>query len=92
MKTFIEFCGETKKELPVYQTIDEGATRRAGIAHWAYPDGYIRSHYSAGYFMPTAADALQKQGPKAKENAVDHGHVTYQHHEKMLGHERRANA
>lgn len=72
MKTFIEFCGETKKELPVYQTMDEGTTRRAGIAHWAYPDGYIRSHYTAGYFMPTAADALQKMGPKKDDGKISH--------------------
>lgn len=83
MKTFIEFCGETKKELPVYEVVNEGATRRAGIAHWAYPDGYIRSHYSAGYFMPTAADALQKMGPKSTESKVDHGKMTYTHHERM---------
>jgi hypothetical protein len=84
MKTFIEFCEETKKELPVYGEILEAATRRIGIAHWAYPDGYIRSHYPAGYFMPTAADALQKMGPKADEEEVDHGDMTYQHHEKMI--------
>lgn len=69
MKTFIDFCIETKKELPIYE---ESATKRAGIAHWAYPDGYIRSHYPAGYFMPSAADALQKMGPKSDESAVDH--------------------
>lgn len=72
MKTFIEFCGETKKELPVYEKISEGATRRAGIAHWAYPDGYVRSHYTAGYFMPSAADAVQKMGKKVNDSAVDH--------------------
>ena len=83
MKTFIEFCGETKKELPVYEEITEAALRRAGIAHWAYPDGYIRSHYPAGYFMPTAADALQKMGPKKDDSKVDHGKMTYKHHEKM---------
>lgn len=60
MKTFIDFCGETKKELPVYQT-DEN-TKRAGIAHWAYPDAYVRQQYPDGYFMPTAADAVQKMG------------------------------
>lgn len=60
MKTFIEFCGATKKELPLYKT-DE-ATRRAGIAHWAYPDSYVRSHYPDLYFTPTAADAVQKMG------------------------------
>jgi hypothetical protein len=39
------------------------ATKRAGIAHWAYPDGYIRSHYSDLYFTPSAADAIQKMAP-----------------------------
>ena len=62
MKTFIQWAGDQKHELPVY-TQEEGATRRAGIAHWAYPDGYIRSHYPDGYFMPTAADAIFKMAP-----------------------------
>lgn len=60
MNSFIEWAGKYKKELPVY-TQDEN-TRRAGIAHWAYPDGYIRSHYPDLYFTPTAADAAQKMG------------------------------
>lgn len=59
MKTFIEWAGNNKKELPVF----EGATKRAGIAHWAYPDGYIRSHYPDLYFTPGAADAIQKMAP-----------------------------
>jgi hypothetical protein len=46
MKTFSEWLNEN--------------TKRSGIAHWAYPDGYIRSHYPDGHFMPSAADALQK--------------------------------
>jgi hypothetical protein len=83
MKTFIEFCGERKKELPVYKEIAESTLRRTGIAHWAYPDAYIRSHYPAGYFMPTAADALQKMGPKKDDNKVDHGKINYKNHEKM---------
>jgi hypothetical protein len=57
--------------------------RRAGIAHWAYPDAYIRSHYTAGYFMPTAADALFKMGPKVDEKKVDHGQFRYTHHNRM---------
>lgn len=60
MKTFIDFCGETKKELPVY-AVDED-TKRAGIAHWAYPDAYVRQQYPDLYFTPTAADAVQKMG------------------------------
>jgi hypothetical protein len=60
MKTFVKWAEEGKKELPVY--ITDEATRRAGIAHWAYPDAYIRSHYPDSYFVPTAADAFQKMG------------------------------
>lgn len=85
MKTFIEFCKDNKKELPV---INEKAVR-SGIAHWAYPDGYMRSHYSSLYFTPAAADAIQKMGPKADEEEVDHGQKTYQHHERMLKHEKK---
>ena len=56
------------KDTELFETI-----RRTGIAYWAYPDGYIRSHYPAGYFMPTAADALFKMGVKVDDNKVDHG-------------------
>ena len=80
MKTFIEFCQESKKELPF---ITE-KTSRAGIMHWAYPDSYIRSHYSAAYFMPIAADAIQKMGYKTSEDEVDHGQKNYKNHELML--------
>lgn len=57
--------------------------RRAGIAHWAYPDAYIRSHYTAGYFMPTAADALFKMGPKVDDKKLDHRQFRYTHHDRM---------
>lgn len=60
MKTFVKWAEANKFDLP---PMSEGATRRAGIAHWAYPDGYIRSHYTDGYFMPTAADAIFKMAP-----------------------------
>jgi hypothetical protein len=60
MKTFIDFCGESKKELPVYG-VDED-TKRAGIMHWAYPDAYVRQQYPDLYFTPSAADAVQKMG------------------------------
>ena len=63
MKTFIQWATENKVELPVYQQIEGNATRRAGIAWWAYPDGYVRSHYPDLYFTPTAADALWKLAP-----------------------------
>ncbi len=58
MQTFLKWAEERKLDLPV---INE-KTARAGIAHWAYPDGYVRSHYPDGYFMPRAADAVQKMG------------------------------
>lgn len=71
MKSFIEFCQETKKELPVYDLSEK--TARAGIMSWAYPDAYIRSHYPAPYFMPRAADAIHKMGDKVDDKKVDHG-------------------
>lgn len=71
MKTFIDYCAKTKKELPVYTQEESGAHRRGGIAHWAYPDAYVRSQYPALYFTPIAADAIQKMGPKVDEKKVD---------------------
>lgn len=71
MKTFIDYCATTKKELPVYAQDESGAHRRGGIAHWAYPDAYVRSQYPALYFTPIAADALVKMGPKVDEKKVD---------------------
>ena len=67
MKSFLQWAENSKLELPIMEK-----TARSGIAHWAYPDGYIRSHYPAGYFMPIAADALQKMGDKVDDNKVDH--------------------
>jgi hypothetical protein len=67
MKSFLQWAENSKLELPIMEK-----TARAGIAHWAYPDGYVRSHYPAGYFMPKAADALQKMGDKVDDNKVDH--------------------
>ena len=49
MKTFTEWLNESAK--------------RAGIAWWAFPDGYIRSHYPDLWFTPSAADAIQKMAP-----------------------------
>jgi len=46
-------------------------TARAGIAHWAYPQGYVRAHYPAANFMPKAADALQKLGPTVDDSKID---------------------
>jgi len=79
MKSFIEFCTETKKELPVYGLSEK--TARAGISHWAYPDGYVRSHYPAPYFTPKAADAVQKMGDKVDDDKVDHGQFKYKNHD-----------
>jgi len=58
MKTFMQWAEVEKKELPM---ISE-KTHRAGIAHWAYPDAYARQQYPDLYFVPRAADALQKMG------------------------------
>ncbi len=57
--------------------IEESSTTRAGIAHWAYPDGYIRSHYPDLWFTPIAADAIQKMAPGPPVTKKTH-HV---HHE-----------
>lgn len=67
MKSFLQWVESSKLELPLTEK-----TARSGIAHWAYPDGYVRSHYPAGWFMPVAADALQKMGDKVDDNKVDH--------------------
>ena len=58
MKTFLQWAEENKLELP---PVSE-ATKRAGIAHWAYPDAYVRQQYPDDYFMPRAADAMFKMG------------------------------
>jgi hypothetical protein len=58
MKTFIDWAGENKKELPMYRQDED--TKRAGIAQWAYPDAYVRQQYPDLYFTPHAADALFK--------------------------------
>lgn len=64
MKTFIQWAGETRKELPVYQQDED--TKRSGLAYWAYPDAYVRGQYPALYFTPSAADALVKLGKTKK--------------------------
>jgi len=56
MNTFFQWVEGHNLEL------DE-STKRAGIAWWAYPDGYIRSHYPDLWFTPSAADAIQKMAP-----------------------------
>jgi hypothetical protein len=64
MKSFLDWAGEEKKELPLFEPMGEN-TKRAGIARWAYPDAYVRSAYPELYFTPIAADAAQKlQGKK----------------------------
>lgn len=62
MKKFIDWASENKKELPLF-VLDE-KTKRGGIAVWAYPDAYARDQYPDSYFLPIAADALQKLGKK----------------------------
>lgn len=62
MKTFVNWAEDSQKELPVYQI--EEKTARSSIAVWAYPDAAARSQYPKGYFVPKAADALQKLGEK----------------------------
>lgn len=73
MKTFLDWASHNKLELP---PIVEGATKRAGIAHWAYPDGYIRSHYPDLWFTPSSADAIFKMSPgppfTPKKHKVSH--------------------
>lgn len=61
MKSFIQWAAEEKRELPVFEPVGED-TKRGGIAHWAYPDAYVRSQYPDLYFTPSAADAAQKMG------------------------------
>jgi hypothetical protein len=58
MKNFYKWAEELKLDLPILNE----KTSRAGTAHWAYPDLYVRSHYPDGYFTPIAADAIQKMG------------------------------
>lgn len=69
MKTFIQWADDVKKELPVYKQ-DEN-TKRAGIAYWAYPSAYAGRGYAYpdSYFMPKAADALQKMSKKPNDTA-----------------------
>lgn len=76
MKSFIQWAEERKCELPVYRQ-EEGSTARAGIAHWAYPDGYIRSHYPDLWFTPHAADAIQKMAPGPPFTPKKH-HVSHE--------------
>lgn len=59
MKSFMQWASEEKKELPLFEPLGED-TKRAGIAHWMYPDAYVRSQYPDLYFVPSAADALFK--------------------------------
>ena len=61
MKSFLKWAEESKKELPLFEPLGED-TKRGGIAHWAYPDAYVRAQYPNLYFIPIAADAIQKLG------------------------------
>ena len=67
MKSFTQWAEAQKLELPLLEK-----TARAGIAHWAYASAYKRAQYTGNYFMPVAADALQKMGANADdESKVD---------------------
>jgi hypothetical protein len=71
MKSFLNWAGDNKRELPLYKQ-DEN-TKRAGIAHWAYPDAYVRQQYPDLYFTPHAADAVQKMGNHKPNRKADSG-------------------
>jgi hypothetical protein len=77
MKSFIQWAGDNKAELPVYKQDEGGSTVRGGIAYWAYPDGYIRSHYPDAYFMSRASDALWKMSPGPPITKYTH-HVSHE--------------
>jgi hypothetical protein len=68
MKTFIQWAEEKKLDLP---PLGEN-TKRAGIAHWAYPSAYAGRGYAYpdGYFMPHAADAMFKMSKKPNDKAA----------------------
>ena len=66
MNTFIQWAGETKKELPLYKQNE--STKRRVIAHWMYPSAAGRGNYPENYFMPYAADAMQKMGYGVSKN------------------------
>ena len=74
MKTFIDWVSENKLEVPA---IAESATKRQGMAHWMYPDGYIRSHYPDLWFTPGAADAIFKMSPGPPFTKKKH-HVSHE--------------
>lgn len=65
MNTFYQWIEERKLTLP---EIKEN-TKRAGIAHWAYPSAYAGRGYAYpdGYFMPHAADAGVKMSKKPND-------------------------
>lgn len=61
MKTFIQWAGDEKRELPVYRQ-DEN-TKRSGLAYWMQPDGSIRSHYPDLYFTASNSSAIFQMAP-----------------------------
>jgi hypothetical protein len=70
MLSFEEWVYET------YPLLTE-KTKRAGIAHWAYPQGVARAHYPASYFTPVAADAIHKLGPTVDDSTIDVKNFNY---------------
>lgn len=67
LKTFKQWA-ESKK-LPLNFPELKENTKRAGIAHWAYPSAVVRAQYPDGYFTPIAADAVQKMSKKPNDKA-----------------------
>lgn len=66
MQTFLKWAETSKLELP---PVSENATKRGGIATWAYPDAYVRGQYPELAFAPIAADhAIKLKGRKKNEN------------------------
>lgn len=67
MKTFYQWIESKNLPLP---SIKEN-TKRAGIAHWAYPSAYAGRGYAYpdGYFMPNAADAAFKMNKSPKDKS-----------------------
>lgn len=65
MKTFYQWVEVKKLPLP---ELDEN-TKRAGIAHWAYPSAAARGQYSDLYFASKAADHGVKMSKKPNDKA-----------------------
>lgn len=60
MKTFIQWAGEEKKELPVYGDGKNENSKRSALATWMAPPQSGRGNYHPSYFLPSNADGIQK--------------------------------